>query len=81
MPEPEDSNRAQERQEKESAADIARARAANAKLGAVVGPAASGAVPGGEETKPGQMSGDEDISPNAPQGEIEKAAGGNPPSA
>ena len=30
-----------------------------------------GAVHGGEETKPGQMDGDEDISPNAPQGEIE----------
>jgi hypothetical protein len=79
MPEPEDSNRAQERQEKESAADIARARATHAKLGAVIGPAGSGAVSGGEETKPGQMAGDEDISPNAPQDEIETAAVGKSP--
>ena len=36
-------------------------------------PDADGAVHGGEETKPGQMDGDEDLSPNAPQGEIEAA--------
>jgi hypothetical protein len=39
-------------------------------------PEEDGAVHGGEETKPGQMQGDEDISPNAPQGEIEHAVKG-----
>ena len=32
-----------------------------------------GAVHGGEAAKPGQMAGDEDVSPNAPQSEIEHA--------
>lgn len=34
-------------------------------------PDADGAVHGGEETKPGQMAGDEDISPSENQNKIE----------
>ncbi len=68
MTEPDRSNAAQQRQDKAT------------KTGVVLDPLGNrtidipdGAVHGGEETKPGQMQGDEDISPNAPQAEIEAA--------
>jgi hypothetical protein len=75
MKQPGISNTAQEDQEAKGAADRARFRAETEKLGARI-KTGDGAVHGGEETKPGQMDGDEDISPNAPQSEIEKAAAG-----
>jgi hypothetical protein len=79
MKQPSISNTAQEDQEAKSAADRARFRAETEKLGARLKSGRDGAVTGGEETKPGQMDGDEDISPNAPQSEIEQAATGEKP--
>ena len=68
MSEPNDSNTAQQNQ------DVARPKpVALDPLGNRTVPLADGAVHGGEETKPGQMSGDEDASPSAPQSEIERA--------
>jgi hypothetical protein len=78
MKQPGISNTAQEDQEAKGAADRARFRAETEKLGARI-KTGDGAVFGGEETKPGQMDGDEDISPNAPQSEIEQAAAGKKP--
>ena len=66
MRQPDFSNAAQEAQEQESAADIVRTRAAARKLNPRSGAVTDGAVHGGEETKPGQMDGDADISANPP---------------
>ncbi len=74
MPEPDISNKAQQSQEDASAADLKKPGQEADAIGARLRPAKDGAVHGGEETKPGQMEGDEDIGPNAPQTEIEKAA-------
>ncbi len=65
MKQPDFSNKAQQAQEDESAADIARARKDAGKLGARL-KSGDGAVHGGEETKPGQMDGDADVAANAP---------------
>ena len=78
MKQPGISNTAQEDQEAKSAADRARFRAETEQLGPRI-KTGDGAVRGGEETKPGQMDGDEDISPNAPQSAIEQAATGKKP--
>jgi hypothetical protein len=72
MPEPDISNKAQQSQEEASKTDLKKPGREADAVGATLKPA-DGAVHGGEETKPGQMDGDEDISPNAPQSEIEKA--------
>ena len=71
MAEPNNSNAAQQNQDKTAPKPVPLDPLANRTV-----PKADGAVHGGEETKPGQMSGDEDISPNAPQGEIERAVKG-----
>ena len=77
MKQPAVSNTAQEDQEAKGAADRARFRAETEKLGARI-KTGDGAVLGGEETKPGQMDGDEDISPNAPLTGAEQAAAKKP---
>ncbi len=74
MRQPDFSNAAQEAQEQESAADVARARKDIRRLQPRL-KSGDGAVHGGEQTKPGQMSGDEDIAPTAPQDEVARAAG------
>jgi len=68
MTQPSDSNAAQQNQDKKMPRPVKLDPLGNRTV-----PLADGAVHGGEETKPGQMSGDEDISPSAPQSEIEKA--------
>ncbi len=68
MAEPNESNSAQEKQDKAKPKIVPLDPLGNRTV-----PEADGAVHGGEETKPGQMSGDEDISPSAPQSEIERA--------
>ena len=68
MAEPNESNAAQQNQDKARPKPVTLDPLANRTV-----PLADGAVHGGEETKPGQMSGDEDVSPSAPQSEIEKA--------
>jgi hypothetical protein len=78
MKQPGISNAAQEDQEAKGAADRARFKAETEKLGPRI-KTGDGAVLGGEDTKPGQMDGDEDISPNAPQSAIEEAAAGKKP--
>ncbi|HXC54783.1 MAG TPA: hypothetical protein VNU97_05785 [Rhizomicrobium sp.] len=60
MREPEISNTAQQRQDKPAPAQ--RDERANSTL-----PRGSGAVHGGEAAKPGQMDGDEDVSPDPPK--------------
>jgi hypothetical protein len=77
MKQPDFSNQAQQAQEQESAADTARARKDDEKLGARL-KSGDGAVHGGEQTKPGQMSGDEDIAPTAPPAAVEQAVGRKP---
>jgi len=66
MTEPSDSNTAQQNQDKAKPKPVKLDPLGNHTV-----PETDGAVHGGEETKPGQMSGDEDISPSAPQSEIE----------
>jgi hypothetical protein len=78
MPEPDISNKAQQSQEAASAADLKKPGREADAVGARLKPGSDGAVHGGEETKPGQMDGDEDIAPNAPQTEIEKAVRNQP---
>jgi len=68
MAQPDDSNAAQQKQDETKPKPVPLDPLANRTV-----PKADGAVHGGEETKPGQMSGDEDISPSAPQSEIERA--------
>ncbi|MEI9990071.1 MAG: hypothetical protein WDM86_08540 [Rhizomicrobium sp.] len=68
MAEPNESNSAQEKQDRRKPKPVALDPLANHTV-----PVADGAVHGGEETKPGQMDGDEDISPSAPQSEVERA--------
>jgi len=68
MAEPNESNAAQQNQDKKMPKPVKLDPLANRTV-----PEADGSVHGGEETKPGQMSGDEDISPSAPQSEIEQA--------
>jgi hypothetical protein len=68
MREPNISNTAQEKSDA-----VKRPKVVLDPLGNHTVPEADGAVHGGEETKPGQMDGDEDMSPNAPQPEIERA--------
>ncbi|HJW42174.1 MAG TPA: hypothetical protein VJ476_13245 [Rhizomicrobium sp.] len=67
MREPNASNTAQQKSDSVKPAPVKLDPLANCTV-----PEEDGAVHGGEETKPGQMQGDEDISPNAPQGEIEE---------
>ncbi|HEX4303663.1 MAG TPA: hypothetical protein VHZ78_12780 [Rhizomicrobium sp.] len=74
MRQPDFSNAAQQAQEQESAADVVRARKDIRKLQPRL-KSGDGAVHGGEQTKPGQMSGDEDIAATAPQAAIERAVG------
>jgi hypothetical protein len=57
MPEPDISNKAQQSQEENSAADLKKPGREADATGARLKPA-DGAVHGGEETKPGQMEGD-----------------------
>ncbi|MEJ1967403.1 MAG: hypothetical protein WDN03_02010 [Rhizomicrobium sp.] len=66
MREPETSNAAQQRQA--PAAGVSLDPLANRTV-----PTATGAVHGGEATKPGQMQGDEDLSPGAPERRVEAA--------
>jgi len=66
MREPERTNTAQHRQDRATKTGVAPDPLANGTTDIP-----SGGVHGGDETKPGQMDGDEDISPNAPQDEIE----------
>jgi len=73
MRQPDFSNKAQQDQEKATAPDLDKPEREAEAIGPRLKPPADGAVRGGEETKPGQMDGDEDISPNAPQAEIERA--------
>jgi hypothetical protein len=68
MAEPNDSNSAQQNQDKTLPKPVKLDPLGNRTV-----PAADGAVHGGEETKPGQMSGDEDVSPGAPQSATERA--------
>ncbi len=71
MAEPNESNAAQEKQDAKKPKPVKLDPLGNHTV-----PVADGAVHGGEETKPGQMDGDEDISPSAPQTEVEKAVRG-----
>ena len=77
MKQPDFSNKAQEAQEQQSAADAARLRKDIEELGPRL-KTGDGAVHGGEQTKPGQMDGDEDIAPTAPPAAVEQAAGAKP---
>ncbi|MEJ0027409.1 MAG: hypothetical protein WDN01_15395 [Rhizomicrobium sp.] len=71
MAEPNESNSAQQNQDRQKPGPVKLDPLANRTV-----PAADGAVHGGEVTKPGQMDGDEDVSPSAPQSEVEKAVRG-----
>ncbi len=66
MTEPSNSNAAQQDQDKTRPKPVKLDPLGNHTV-----PEADGAVHGGEDTKPGQMSGDEDVSPSAPQSNIE----------
>jgi hypothetical protein len=69
MREPSISNTAQQNSDKAKPAKVKLDPLANHTV-----PEADGAVHGGEETKPGQMDGDEDLSsPNEQQAQIERA--------
>ncbi|MEI9996502.1 MAG: hypothetical protein WDM91_18035 [Rhizomicrobium sp.] len=67
MREPDSSNTAQQDSDKAKRAPVKRD-----PLGNSTTDIPDGAVHGGEDTKPGQMDGDEDLSPSAPQAEVRK---------
>lgn len=73
MRQPQFSNKAQQDQDPATAPVLKRPEEEADGVGPTLKPLVDGAIHGGEETKPGQMQGDEDLSPSAPEAEVEQA--------